>query len=158
MCWDTCFKVSLTEREKGSSSTYRELRAIEEGLRAHGRSLMGKTVRWGCDNWPAGKIVKWGSMKKVAVEIEKLCRKFEIRLETFWISRESRQIEYCDAWSKEVDESDYWMSKSCFRDLWDKFGPFCADYFVSDCSFWTKPFYTRFASGESQGVDVFCVL
>ena len=34
---------------------------------------------------------------QVAVEIEKLCRKFEIRLETFWISRESKEIEYCDA-------------------------------------------------------------
>ena len=50
VCWDTRFKVSLTEGEKGLSSTYRELRAIEEGLRAHGRSLKGKTVRWGCDN------------------------------------------------------------------------------------------------------------
>ena len=121
VCWDMRFKVSLTEKEKGASSTYRELRAIEEGLRVHGSSLRGKIVRWGCENWSAGKIVKWGSMKrdchKVAVEIEKLCRKFEIRLETFWISRESKEIEYCDAWSEEIDESDYWMSKECFRDL-----------------------------------------
>ena len=29
----------------------------------------------------------------VVVEIEKLCRRFEIRLETFWILREFRQIE-----------------------------------------------------------------
>ena len=50
VCWDTRFKVSLSEKEKGSSSTFRELRAIEEGLRAHGKSLMGKIVRWGCDN------------------------------------------------------------------------------------------------------------
>ena len=58
VCWDTRFKVSLSEKEKGLSSTFRELRAIEEGLRAHGGSLRGKTVRWGYDNWPAGKIVK----------------------------------------------------------------------------------------------------
>ena len=73
MCWDTRFKVSLTERERGASSTFRELRVIEEGLRAHGESLKGKIVRWGCDNWSAGKIVRWGSMKRdchqVAVEI-----------------------------------------------------------------------------------------
>merc|ERR1712163_94447 len=89
------------KEEKGSSSTFRELRAIEEGLRAHGRTLRGKIVRWGVDNWAAGKIVKWGSMKRdchsVALEIEKLCRKFEVQLETFWISRDSKQIEYCDA-------------------------------------------------------------
>ena len=60
VCWDTRFKVSLTEKEKGASSTFRELRVIEEGLRAHGGSLRGKIVRWGCDNWLAGKIVKWG--------------------------------------------------------------------------------------------------
>ena len=58
VCWDTRFKVSLSEKEKGASSTFRELRAIEEGFRAHGNSLRGKTVRWGCDNWQAGKIVK----------------------------------------------------------------------------------------------------
>ena len=58
VCWDTVFKVSLTEEERAGSSTYRELRGIEEGLRANGRSLRGKTVRWGCDNWCAGKIVK----------------------------------------------------------------------------------------------------
>ena len=58
VCWDTRFKVSLSEKERGASSTFRELRAIEEGLRAHGNSLRGNTVRLGCDNWPAGKIVK----------------------------------------------------------------------------------------------------
>ena len=78
VCWDTVFKVSLTEEERVGSSTYRELRGIEEGLRANGRNLRGKTVRWGCDNWCAGKIVKWGSMKvdchEVAVRIEEVCR------------------------------------------------------------------------------------
>ena len=71
-------------------------------MRAHGESL----------NWSAGKIVKWGYMKRdchgVAVKIEELCRRYEVKLETFWISRESREIEFCDAWSKEVDCSDYW--------------------------------------------------
>ena len=80
MCWDTRFKVLLSEKERGASSTFRELRAIEDGLRAHGNRLRGKIVRWGCDNWPAGKIVKWGSMKRdcqqVAMDIEKLCRRF----------------------------------------------------------------------------------
>ena len=45
VCWDTRFKVSLMEGEKGSSSTYRNLRDIEECLRANGRNLKGKTVR-----------------------------------------------------------------------------------------------------------------
>ena len=43
--WDTRFKISLTENEKGTSSTFRELRAIEEGLAANGELLSGKVVR-----------------------------------------------------------------------------------------------------------------
>ena len=49
------------------------------------------------------------------------------------------------------------MSKDCFRDLWDKFGPFHADYFASDQTYRMKPFFARFASGESEGVDAFGV-
>ena len=106
VCWDTRFKVSLTDREREASSTFCELRAIEEGLRVHGKSLRGKIERWDCNNWSAGKIVKWGSMKRdchgVAIMIEELCRRFKIKLETFWISRETCEKEFCVAWSKEV--------------------------------------------------------
>ena len=44
VCWDTRFKVSLPDREREGSSTFMELRAIEEGLRAHGDSLGGNIV------------------------------------------------------------------------------------------------------------------
>ena len=48
--WDSRFKASLTEGELGSSSTYRELRAIKEGLLANSELLSSKVVRWGTDN------------------------------------------------------------------------------------------------------------
>ena len=54
-------------------------------------------------------------------------------------------------------ELDYCMSKVCSRDLWDKFGLFYADYFASDRIYRMKAFFARFASGESEGVDVFGV-
>ena len=50
----------------------------------------------------------------MALRIEKLCRKWNIRLETFWISRDTEQIEYCDMMSKEVDTFDYWISDEDF--------------------------------------------
>ena len=88
VCLDTVFEVALSEKERVESSTFRELREIEECLMVHGSSLQGKIVCWGCDNWSAGKIVKWGSMKKdchdVAVRIQEMCRSWSIRLETFW--------------------------------------------------------------------------
>ena len=37
----------------------------------------------------------------VAVKIEEICREYQIRLETFWLSRGSKEIELCDNWSKE---------------------------------------------------------
>ena len=58
VCWDTVFKVVLSEKERVASSTFRELRGIEEGLKTHRCSLQGKDVHWGCDNWSVGKIVK----------------------------------------------------------------------------------------------------
>ena len=42
-------------------------------------------------------------------------------------------IEYCDAMSKDVDGSDYWISSSQFRRLERLYGPFCADFFASEC-------------------------
>ena len=43
--WDTRFKVALTEEERSASSTFRELRGIEEGLKSQGKRLRGMTVR-----------------------------------------------------------------------------------------------------------------
>ena len=56
--WDTRFKIALREDKRKTSSTYRELRGIEEGLKSQGEKFQGTAVRWGCDNWAAGKIVK----------------------------------------------------------------------------------------------------
>ena len=87
VAWDTVFKVVLAEEERKKSSMFRELRGIEEGILANCRRLQRKIVRWGCDNWAAGKIVKLGSMKEdchaVAIRIEELCRKLNIKLDTF---------------------------------------------------------------------------
>ena len=63
VAWDTVFKVVLAEEERKRSSTFRELRGIEEGILANGKRLQRKTVIWGFDKWAAGKMVKLGSMK-----------------------------------------------------------------------------------------------
>ena len=161
MCWDMRFKVSLTEREIEVSSTFRELRVIEEGLRAHGDSLWGKIVRWVCDNWSAGKIVKWGLMKRdcheVAVRINSLIQRLEIDFEVVWQKRETEEIRFADSLSKDFDFVDYKISMSDFERLSKKYGLFTADYFVSDYSFRMKPFYARYLSGECQASDAFSV-
>ena len=86
-----------------------------------------------------------------------LCRRFEIKLETFWISRDCEQIEYYDMVSKEVDTSDYLISNKDFSRLEGEFRPFEADYFASDRLWQMKPFFAKFGCGESEGVNVFAV-
>ena len=161
VAWDTVFKVVLAEEERKKSSTFRELRGIEEGILANCKRLQRMIVIWGCEYWAAGKIVKLGSMKEdchaVAVRIEELCRKWNTQLDTFWISRDTEQIEYCDRMSKDLDKSYYWISDEDFRWLESEFGPFDADYFVSDLLWRMKLFYARFGCGESEGVDVFAM-
>ena len=47
VCWDTVLKVALSEKERVVSSTFSELRGIEEGFKVLGSSLQGKIVCWG---------------------------------------------------------------------------------------------------------------
>ena len=105
--------------------------------------------------------MKWGSMKpdrhEIAVRIKEACRFYQVKLEMFWLSRDSREIKMCDKWSKEVDTSDYWITDEDFRWIEKEFGPFSADYFASDRSWRKKPFYARFRVNESMGLDAFSV-
>ena len=56
-----------------------------------------------------------------------------------------------------MDWSYYWISDEEFGRLWSLYGPFSGDFFASDLWFRMKPYFARFASGESEGVDVFSV-
>ena len=71
---------------------------------------------------------------EIAIKIEEICRVYQIKLETFWLSRESKEIKLCDKWSKEVDTADYWLPMEDFSWTEERYGPFVADYFASDRS------------------------
>ena len=156
---DTAYQTYLEVEEIGTSSTYRELRAIEEGLKVRGGELQGAVVRWGCDNWAASVIVRVGSMKlhchEVALRIADLVKKWEIELEAFWLSREEIQIKMVDRLSKEFDTSDYKLSSWDFQLLEQDFGPFEVDMFASSFSFQFHPFVSRVACSQAAAVDAF---
>ena len=158
---DTKFKVNLSSLEQEESSTLRELRGIEEGLKVQGERLRGHSVGWGCDNWCATKIVHLGSMKpnchEVAIRIQEIARHHEIELEVFWLRRDSVQITLCDKLSKDFDTSDYAIEMECFDWLEGKYGTFQVDYFASSANYRMKPFFSRFACSEATGVDAFTV-
>ncbi len=52
---------SWSEQERAASSTWRELKIIEEGLRAFRKQLRGKAVMWLMDNLGATAIARKGS-------------------------------------------------------------------------------------------------
>jgi hypothetical protein len=95
VCEDTVFKINLSEEEVFMSSTYRELRGIEEGMKALAGRIEGKGIRWHCDNWSACKIVEFGSMKEdchtVAKRINDLIHQLDVSFEIVWLSRESEE-------------------------------------------------------------------
>ena len=159
VCDGTIFKVSLTEAEVTRSSTFRELRGIEEGLKALQVKITGRPVRWHCDNWAACKIVEFGSMKedchRVACRINELVQELRIDFEIVWQSRETEEIRFADKVSKDFDFGDYRISDRDFQQLVNKYGGFSADYFASDFSFQMQPFYSRYLSGKSAGSDAF---
>lgn len=155
----TEYQAVFSERDQSASSTYRELSAIEEGIKVRGEELRGSFVRWGCDNWAAVAIVKVGSMKpdchQVALNIADLCKQYEIELDTFWLSREELQIRDVDSLSKEVDTGDYKLSTADFKFLEELYGPFSVDMFASTFSYQFRPFVARIACSQAAAVDAF---
>ena len=156
---DTVFQVHLTPEEVEESSTFRELRGIEEGIRAVGPGLRGSRVRWHCDNWAACKITELGSMKRkcmeVAARIQELVGSFELEFEIVWQRRTTEEIRFADFVSKDFDFGDYKICDNDFYRLEQEYGGFEADYFASSYSYRMKPYYSRYLSGESAGSDAF---
>ena len=79
---NSVFQINLSSEEVSKSLTFRELRGIEEGLKALRSEVSGGAVRWHCDNWGACKIVEYGSTKKdchkVAVRIKELIDVYKV--------------------------------------------------------------------------------
>ena len=153
------FKIQFSEEEKKMSSTYRELRGIEEGLKMAGEAWRRKNVRWGCDNWAAVKACELGSTKadcmEVANNIGMLAESFEMKLEVVWKRRNTDEIVVCDKLSKEFDLSEYRIVKEDFIRLDREFGPLSVDWFASSWSARLDVFSSKYADKGCQFVDAF---
>ena len=82
-----------------------ELRAIEEGLRVRGEMLQSHLVKRSCDSWPVARIVRLGSVEskchEVATRIRGLAKELQNELESYWLSRNEMQIQFCDGVNKD---------------------------------------------------------
>ena len=73
------------------SSTWRELKTIENSLIAFTPQLISRDVLWLTDNLGGTRIIKKGSKKylnSLALSINKLCEANNIRLEVKWVRRD----------------------------------------------------------------------
>ncbi len=75
--------------EASQSSTWRELRAVFEVLRAYALKLQGHLVKWFTDNQNVARIVRVGNKKlhlqDGAMAIFQTCLQHAIKLEMEWI-------------------------------------------------------------------------
>ena len=92
---------------------------------------------------------------EVAKAIVGLVMEFDVVLEPFWLSRESREIKVCNALSKDFDMSDYRLSGRDFRMPQCRCGPFSVDFFASSFTARCKPFFSLLACAGAAGVDAF---
>lgn len=81
--WNVC--------EKGQSSTWREMKAIELALLSFKDKFKGTSLKWHKDNQNCLTILKSGSMKKhlqsIAFSIFTLCMQECISIDIQWIPR-----------------------------------------------------------------------
>ena len=92
--------------ETGKSIAITGLRGIEEIILAGGEILRCHHIQLEFDNLTASKMVSMGSMREdchgVAVLIEKVFRKFDVKIEPFWLSRDSKHFILSDKFRKDV--------------------------------------------------------
>ena len=153
------FQISLEKWERKCSSTYRELRSIECGLRLIGPEVRGQVVRYGNDNYAACKVVEFGSTKKdchmVACRVAALVEKFDMKLEMVWRRRNTQEISLCDRLSKDFDLSEYRISSESFEEIEEEFGPWQIDWFASDWSRRMDRFASRYWTIGTDIIDAF---
>ncbi len=150
---------SWNKLERNQSSTWRELKVIEEGLKAFVPKLQSKSVLWYTDNLGGTSVVKRGSMKQVlnpiARQITEVCRSNNIQLSVKWICRTENTV--ADALSRFIDMDDWAISDQLFQILDERWGPHTVDRFATNLNTKLCRFNSRFAAPNCERVDVFSV-
>jgi hypothetical protein len=145
--------------EAKKSSTWRELRAVTQTLRAIAHELSNHRVRWFSDNQNVVRIVQVGSrveeLQKEAVDIFKVAIAHNICLEPEWIPR--TQNEFADYVSRIVDYDDWGLSLNAFALVEERWGPHTVDRFANDYNSKLPRFNSRFMVIGSEAVDAFTV-
>ena len=150
-------KGNFTQNQSAESSTWREIFAIQFGLKSFSKFLKNKKVVWHTDNMAAKTIVKKGSSKSKlqdwSEKIFEFCYDNQIDLSILWVPRDC--LTYADFLSKETDYNDWETSPKFFDFLNQKWGPFTIDCFADDSNTKVLRFYSRYHCPKTLGVNAF---
>ena len=146
-----------SESESQTSSTWRELEAINRILQAYSKTLQGETVKWLTDNQNVVRIIEHGSRKpllqEIAVNILSVLMGRAIRLEMAWVPREENQ--QADYLSRLIDHDDWMVNPFIFQWLDSVWGPHTIDRFATHYNRQLARYNSRFWNPESEAVDAF---
>jgi len=148
-----CHKM-WNEIEKKQSSTWREMRAIEQALLSFKDVFQGKNLKWYTDNQNCVRIIQSGSMKEpLQILAFSICNQNGISLETQWIPRaENSKADY---FSKMIDHEDWGVSDELFYFIDSLWGHHTIDRFASPLNNKTSRFNSLFWCPNSEAVDAF---
>jgi hypothetical protein len=145
------------DSEKSTSSTWRELKAIEIYINMHETVFANAHLKWYTDNQGVPHVIRKGSMKIdlniSALGIHEVCMRKHIQLSVDWVPRENNEM--ADELSKVVDNNDWQVTVRIFDYYNQRYGPFTIDLFASNVSHKTKRFYSKYWCMHSSGVDAF---
>ena len=151
------FHKMWNEFEKKQSSTWREMRAIEQALISFKKEFHGKSLKWYTDNQNCIRIVQSGSMKEslhsLAFSIFSICRESSISIDIQWVPRtENSKADYI---SKMIDHEDWSVSDDFFDFINELWGIHTIDRFASPLNNKTIRFNSLFWSPSTEAVDAF---
>ena len=146
---------NFTEDEVSSSSTERELLAIQYGIHSFINKIKNKYVVWQTDNYAASLILHSGSNKEklqdIAENVYNICKNNRITLKVKWIPREYNDL--ADQLSRNFDYDDWRLSTSIFTTISNLWGPFTVDRFASDINTKLGRFNSKFWCPNTECVD-----
>ncbi len=119
--------------ESCMSSTWRELKAIENVLQSFASLLQGQVVKWFTDNQAVVSIVEVGSGKPhlqlLALSVQQICIRHNMRMELDWVPRSKN--EQADAFSRIMDHDDWSLNPAVFQQLDRLWGAHTLDCFAN---------------------------
>ncbi|KAK0404959.1 hypothetical protein QR680_017723 [Steinernema hermaphroditum] len=135
--------INFTPHERAESSTYREVLAVEFGLRVFSSELSGSQVIVEIDNVGAVSIIQKGSPKpglqSAASAIFELAETIGAEIVPVWVPRDQNML--ADEASRLIDRDDWGISP---------------DFFQICCQRWGTPSIDVFANNiGSEGVNAF---